>query len=60
MAQIVSKCRGQHFLRFLEMQADLVEGNKSSSRQLKTAFQKSFPDSFKHFVGLWVKASPGL
>lgn len=36
MAQIVRKCRGQHFLRFLVMQADLVEGNKSSSRQLKT------------------------
>lgn len=60
MAQIVCKCRGQHFLRFLVMQADLVEGNKSSSRQLKTAFQKSIPDSCKRCVGLWVKASPGL
>lgn len=54
--QIVWKCRVSIFLRFLLMWADLVEGKKSSSRHLKTAFQKSISASCKHRVWLWVKA----
>lgn len=56
----VYKCRGQCFLRLLLMQADLLEGSKSSSRQLKTMFQKSVSNSCKCCVMLWVNSSPGL
>lgn len=58
--QLVCKCRGQYFLRFLMTQTDLVEGNKSSSRHLKTAFQKSISYACKCCVGLLMKASPEL